>query len=82
MPGSGYISHDVTGITNTPYFIIVHSLRVYHDSLVRIEKYKGCSEIIETIAIFSKRPNIIQNNLQSSSATYMGSWAKLSHCCL
>ena len=27
--------------------------------------YEGCSEIIESIAIFSKRLNIIQNNLHS-----------------
>ena len=45
-------------------------------------KYEGCSEIIETITILSKKMNIIQKNLQSSSATYMGAWAELSHCSL
>ena len=33
--------------------------------------YEGCSEIIETIAIFSKRLNIIQNNLHSHQVLHI-----------
>ena len=39
--------------------------------MIILASYEGCLEIIETITIFSKRLNIIQNNLHSHQVLHI-----------
>ena len=53
-------------IEEKPIFISIKG----HNSVV----YKGCLKIIETIAILSKRLNIILNNLHSHQVLHIWGW--------